>query len=308
MDFSLILPVYNEENNIDELCARIKKVVKDLRKSVELIFVNDASTDSTLAKLMILRQKNKSIKIINFSRNFGHQVAVTAGLQYASGKFIGILDADLQDPPELLPKMFQLLKKGNDVVYAVRKKRKENILKKFAYGIFYRILQNISDTHIPVDSGDFCVMTKQVLEAINSLPERNRFVRGLRSWVGFKQIGFVYERRSRHAGKSKYSFGGLIKLAFDGFFSFSYIPLRIMFILGLVALSVSLIGVIMVVYAKFFTNNYRNVPGFATTIILVMFIGGLQLFSLGLVGEYMSRMYDEIKHRPQYIIQSKIGF
>jgi len=218
------------------------------------------------------------------------------------------MDGDLQDPPEILPDLFELVKKGNDVVYAIRKKRKENIFKRTAYGIFYKILQYISNIPIPPDSGDFCVMTKQVALMLNSLPERNRFVRGLRCWVGFKQIGYEYEREARYGGNSKYSIGKLIKLAFDGFFSFSYTPLRAMFVLGLIALAMSFLGVISAVYFKFFTNNYKQVPGFATTIILVMFIGGLQLFSLGLVGEYMGRMYDEMKRRPQYIIKSKVGF
>ena len=235
-------------------------------------------------------------------------MAVSAGLQHAKGKNVAVLDADLQDPPEVLPHFFDKLNSGYDVVYAIRKKRKEGFLKKAAYSTFYRILQKLSNIYIPLDSGDFCVMNDRVIKAVNSLPERNRFVRGLRSWVGFKQIGIEYERSSRNAGESKYSFTGLLKLAFDGIFSFSFAPLQLMFYLGSIALLLSVIGSIVAIYLRFFTTAYTEVPGFATTIILIMFIGGLQMFSMGIMGEYMRRVYDEVKQRPQFIIDSKIGF
>ncbi len=308
MNYSIILPVLNEEGNIDTLYARVKSVMDSLKGEYELIFVNDGSYDSTKNMLYKLHKKDSTVKVINFSRNFGHQVAVSAGLQHSKGKYVAVLDADLQDPPEVLPQFFKKLNAGYDVVYAIRKNRKESAFKRFAYSLFYRILQKLSNIYIPLDSGDFCVMNERVARAINSLPERNRFVRGLRSWVGFKQIGIEYERSGRNAGESKYSFTGLLKLAFDGIFSFSFAPLQLMFYIGLLALLLSVIGSIIAVYLRFFTSAYKEVPGFATTIILIMFIGGLQMFSMGIMGEYIRRVYDEVKQRPQFIIDSKFGF
>ncbi len=308
MNYSIILPVFNEQENINNLYERVKPIMDSLKGEYELIFINDGSYDSTKEILQSLHEKDNHVKVINFSRNFGHQVAVSAGLQHAKGKNVAVLDADLQDPPEVLPHFFDKLNSGYDVVYAIRKKRKEGFLKKAAYSTFYRILQKLSNIYIPLDSGDFCVMNDRVIKAVNSLPERNRFVRGLRSWVGFKQIGIEYERSSRNAGESKYSFTGLLKLAFDGIFSFSFAPLQLMFYLGSIALLLSVIGSIVAIYLRFFTTAYTEVPGFATTIILIMFIGGLQMFSMGIMGEYMRRVYDEVKQRPQFIIDSKIGF
>lgn len=308
MKYSFVLPVYNEEENINGLYNRLAKVMNQLKDDYELIFVNDGSSDQTLHVLAELHQKHKNVKIINFSRNFGHQTAVTAGLHYATGERIVVLDADLQDPPEILPKFFGKLDEGYDVVYAVRKNRKENPLLQLLYSLFYRILKIIAHIDIPLDSGDFCVMRKKVVDAINSLPERNRFVRGLRSWVGYKQIGLAYERNARNAGKSKYNISKLMKLAFDGIFSFSYVPLQIMFSVGLVSLLLSIAGSLIAIYMRFFTTAYKQVPGFATTTILIMFVGGLQLFSLGVMGEYMRRVYDEVKQRKPYIIESLVGF
>ncbi len=308
MKYSVILPVYNEQENLDFLYERVTKVLVSLKKEYEIIFINDGSHDKTKNILEDLHKKNNNIKIINFSRNFGHQTAVTAGLDFASGEEVAILDADLQDPPEILPIFFAKLNEGYDVVYAIRKKRKENIFKKLAYSFFYKILHLIANVDIPLDSGDFCVLSRRMVKTINSFPERNRFIRGLRSWAGFKQIGLEYEREKRLAGKSKYGLKKLFKLAFDGIFSFSFIPLQIMFVLGSLSLFLSIIGVFWAIYMKFFTTAYNRVPGFATTTILIMFVGGLQLFSIGIMGEYLRRVYDEVKQRPQYIIESKLGF
>jgi dolichol-phosphate mannosyltransferase len=303
--YSIILPVYNEAQNIFQIYKRTKNVLRKLRNTHEFIFINDGSRDTSFIQLQKLHRQDKTVKIINFSRNFGHQTAVTAGLQFAQGKYVAILDADLQDPPEVLPEFFNKLEEGYDTVYAIRRKRKEHIVKRFLYSTFYRLLKFISTTDIPLDSGDFCVMNSRVVRAINSLPERNRFIRGIRSWVGFKSIGIEYERAARYAGNSKYTYTKLMKLAFDGLFSFSYVPLQLMFAFGLISLAFSFIGILIVFYLRFFTNTL--VPGFATTIILVLFIGGLQLFSFGIVGEYVRRIYDEIKQRPQYIIESLVG-
>lgn len=308
MKYSVILPVYNEQENLNSLYKRVTKILVDLKKEYEVIFINDGSHDKTKDILEDLHKKNNNIKIINFSRNFGHQTAVTAGLDFASGEVVAILDADLQDPPEILPKFFTKLDEGYDVVYAIRKKRKENIFKRITYSLFYKILHTIASVDIPLDSGDFCVLSGRMVKTINSFPERNRFIRGLRSWAGFKQIGLEYEREKRFAGTSKYGLRKLFKLAFDGIFSFSFIPLQIMFVLGSVSLFLSIMGIFWAIYMKFFTTAYNRVPGFATTTILIMFVGGLQLFSIGIMGEYLRRVYDEVKQRPQYIIESKIGF
>lgn len=307
MNYSIIIPVYNEEKNIETLYERLAKVLKIIKRDYELIFINDGSSDATLFKLNELHIKDNEVKIVNFSRNFGHQMAVSAGLKYAQGELVAVIDADLQDPPELLPKFFKKAEEGYDVVYAIRKKRKESFLMKLTYVTYYRFLKMIADINIPLDSGDFCVMKKRVVDAINLLPERNRFIRGIRTWVGFKQIGIEYERETRFAGESKYNFKKLLKLAFDGIFSFSYAPFKFMFYLGLFALIFSVLGGVWVFYMKFFTTNYNRVPGFATTITLLIFIGGLQLFSMGVMGEYIKRIYDEIKQRPPYIIESTVG-
>lgn len=308
MEYSIILPIYNEEQNLPHLYKRVSQVMEKLGGDFELIFINDGSTDKTSLLLKQFHEKNKKVKVINFSRNFGHQTAVTAGLHHISGDYIAVLDGDLQDPPEVLPDFFGKAKKGFDVVYAIRKKRKENIFLKICYSLFYKILHRVADIDIPLDSGDFCVMSKRVVQAINSLPERNRFVRGLRSWTGYKQTGLFYERDKRFAGESKYNLQKMFKLAFDGIFSFSYIPLQAMFFLGSISLLLSILGSLWAIYERFFTVNYNRVPGFATTIILIMFVGGLQMFSIGVMGEYLRRVYDEVKQRPQYIIESKIGF
>lgn len=308
MKYSVIVPIYNEQENLSSLYKRVIEVLINLKKEYEVIFINDGSYDKTENILEDFHKKNNNIKIINFSRNFGHQTAVTAGLDFASGEQVAILDADLQDPPEILPKFFAKLDEGYDVVYAIRKKRKENIFKKIAYVLFYKILHLIASVDIPLDSGDFCVLSRRMVKTINSFPERNRFIRGLRSWAGFKQIGLEYEREKRLAGKSKYGLKKLFKLAFDGIFSFSFVPLQIMFVLGSLSLFLSIMGIFWAVYMKFFTTAYNRVPGFATTTILIMFVGGLQLFSIGIMGEYLRRVYDEVKQRPQYIIESKIGF
>lgn len=318
MKYSIILPVYNEQENLQQLYERISKVMGKLRPKVdrpmgdktsyELIFVNDGSTDRTREQLEALNKKDSMVKIVHFSRNFGHQTAVSAGLKYCSGEMVAILDSDLQDPPEVLPEFFKKLDSGYDTVYAIRKNRKESVWKRIAYSSYYRILKALANVDIPLDSGDFCVMSRRMIDAINSLPERNRFVRGLRSWVGFKQIGLAYDRDARSAGESKYTMSKLFKLASDGIFSFSYVPLQGITWIGFLGILFSVVGTLWAGYQKFFTPNYNAVPGFATTVILIMFIGGLQLFSLGVVGEYMRRMYDEIKARPQYIIDSTVGF
>jgi len=308
MKYSLVLPIFNEEENLKVLYERLIKSLKPLKGTFEFIFVDDGSTDKSLELLMSFRKRDKQVKIISFSRNFGHQTAVTAGLDHVTGDCIAVLDADLQDPPEVLQTFFSKLNEGYDVVYAIRRRRKENVFKKLMYTIFYRLLRMSANIYIPLDSGDFCVMKKRVVDVLVTMQERNRFVRGLRSWAGFKQIGLEYDRATRYAGKSKYTTGKLFKLAFDGLFSFTYVPLRFLTIVGFLTFLLSVLGSLFAIYLKYFTNNYDAVPGFATTVILIMFMGGLNMFSIGLVGEYVGRIFDEVKQRPKYVIESKIGF
>lgn len=306
MIYSIIIPVYNEAENIEALYARLSTVMKKMSKPYELLFVNDGSQDTTGNILRSLHSKDAQVKVINFSRNFGHQMAVTAGLTYCTGEYIAVIDADLQDPPEILPQFFAKLESGNDAVYAVRTHRKEGFMKRISYFLFYRILRKVANISIPLDSGDFCVMRKRVVEAINTMPERNRFIRGLRSFVGFTQVGIEYERDKRVSGKSKYTFRKLMRLAFDGIVSFSYVPLQVLTVVGFLFFILSIVGSLVTVYFKLFTSVY--IPrGFPTTIITIMFIGGVNMLALGIIGEYIGRIYDEVKRRHPYIIESSLG-
>lgn len=300
MKISIILPVYNEEENIQPIYERVTAVLQKLTKAYEIIFVNDGSRDRTAELLITLQKKDTYVRVLTFTRNFGHQAAVTAGLDHCTGDYVAILDADLQDPPEVLPEFLKKLEDGYDVVYAIRTSRKENFFKRVAYSGFYRLLKAVSNIDIPLDSGDFCVMTRRVVLTMRKLPERNRFVRGIRSWVGFKQTGLAYERAERHAGNSKYTFRKLLQLATDGILSFSYIPLRLMTFGGLFAFFMSIVGVFVALYLRLFTHTF--VPGFATTVVLLMFSGGLIMLGLGIIGEYIARIYDEVKQRPPYVL------
>jgi dolichol-phosphate mannosyltransferase len=255
-----------------------------------------------------IHNSDQRVRIVNLSRNFGHQTAITAGLDYASGDIVAIMDSDLQDPPEVLPAFFQKQREGYDVVYAIRKNRKEGVLKKAAYTIFYRLLQRIANINIPLDSGDFCVISRRALNTLKSIPERNRFLRGLRGWIGFKQIGMEYDRDKRFAGEAKYTFSKLLKLAFDGFVSFSYMPLRLASILGLIVSALSFIGILIIFYLSFLTSKTLSVPGWASVAVIILFLGGVQLVTIGIIGEYIGRVYDEVKQRPLYVVQDVIGF
>ncbi len=306
VEISIIAPVFNEEVVVEEFYNRVVNVLSKISTSFEIIFIDDGSTDKTLYKIKKLSERDSSIKAISFSRNFGHSMAISAGLDNAQGEAVIILDGDLQDPPEILPEFINKWKEGYDVVYGIRTRRKEWFGKRLTYWLFYRILKKLSNLKIPVDAGDFCLMDKAVVESIRSLPERNRFIRGLRSWVGFKQYGLVYERSSRFAGVTKYPLGKLIKLATDAIFSFSDIPLKIATWLGFIIAGGSFIAILAVLYAKVFWGALPP-RGFASTVIVILFLGGVQLISIGVLGEYVARIYEEVKHRPLYIIREKIG-
>ena len=302
---SFVIPVYNEEKTLLELYERIKKVIEELRVRYQILFVDDGSQDRSVQILQSLCEKDAGIQVILFSRNFGHQTAVTAGLHYATGDAVVVMDSDLQDPPEIIPQFVQKWQEGYQVVYGIRKKRKEHIFLRIMYALFYRMLKTVSTIEIPLDAGDFCLMDKKIVKLLNSIPERNRFVRGIRSWVGFNQIGIPYERDKRFGGESKYSLGKLIKLALDGFVSFSYAPLRFASYTGFSVSAFSLIYGLGTFFQKIFTNT--TVPGYTTTIIMICFIGGVQLITLGIIGDYLGRIYDEVKNRPLYIVRGILG-
>jgi dolichol-phosphate mannosyltransferase len=310
---SIVIPVFNEEENILQLYERLVSAAPSWDLAFEVILVDDGSSDKTLGLLRQLHQQDARFKYISFSRNFGHQTAVSAGLRYTKGNVIAVMDADLQDPPEELYRFLHKWEQGYQVIYGIRTKRKENIFKRSAYHLFYRILAWCSSIDIPLDSGDFCVMDRSVVDWLNALPERNRFVRGLRSWVGYRQIGIPYERHMRLAGEVKYTFQKLLRLAFDGIINFSYRPLQISGTFGLLVCLLSFIGIIFVVLHrildfKVFGYSPQDVPGFTSLVLAVLFIGGVQLLTMGLFGEYLGRIFDEVKQRPLYIVKEQEGF
>ena len=302
---SLVFPVYNEEEVLPMLYERVRRALTQLPYEVEVILVNDGSRDRSLELMTRYHQEDPRFKIVDFSRNFGHQVAITAGMDAAGGDAVILMDADLQDPPELLPQFLKTWEDGYHVVYAARKTRQEHALKQFAYRAFYRILQKISNIPIPLDSGDFCLMDRVVVDTIKSMDERHRFVRGLRSWVGFRQIGLEYDRDKRQAGEVKYTFSKLMKLALDGIFSFSYFPLQLASYTGFAVSGLSFFAIAVYLYKKLFVGHEPQ--GFPTLVTVVLFLGGIQLISLGVIGEYIGRIYDEVKHRPTYIVRRAYG-
>lgn len=304
--YSVVIPVYNEHETIPTLFERVRAVIDTFDAAAEVILVDDGSVDDSWRILEGLHERDPRFKCLSLSRNFGHQVAVTAGLDHARGKAIMVLDGDLQDPPEVLPDLIRRWKDGYDVVYAVRTKRKENIFKRAAYALFYRLLKQLSDLDIPLDSGDFCLIDRKVLAAMKMMPERNRFVRGIRTWVGYRQTGCTYERDRRFAGGSKYTFRKLVALAYDGIFSVSTLPLRLAVHLGFALSLAAIAGAIWVVYEKIFRGI--ALVGWASTMTVMTLLGGFMLSTLGVIGEYVSRIYQEVKQRPIYFLKGKMGY
>ena len=305
---SVVIPMYYEEEVANECYNRIKNVMSKLNNySYEIIFINDGSKDKTLEILTDISNTDKNVKIISFSRNFGHQAAVTAGIKYVSGDVVLIIDADLQDPPELLPEMLKLWESGNEVIYGKRKCRKgESKFKLLTAKIFYNTLNALSDVDIPKDTGDFRLVDKKVIDVINTLPEHNKFLRGLFSWVGFEQYAFEYERQERFAGKTKYPLKKMLKLAADGIISFSTKPLKLLGGLGLLSILISFIILIYAVLS--FTFSWNNITaGWTSIMVAITFFAGVQLLSIWMISEYIGRIYDETKQRPQYIIDKTIN-
>jgi glycosyltransferase involved in cell wall biosynthesis len=302
---SVVVPVYNEEANLDALVARLERAFEGSGVDYEVVLVNDGSRDRSAEMLRAHHARNPRLKCIMLSRNFGHQVAVTCGLDHAQGDAVIVMDGDLQDPPEVLPGMIARWREGFDVVYAVRRRRKEGWAKVVAYKAFYWVLNRVSYLDIPLDSGDFSLMDRRVVDLLASMPERNRFVRGLRTWVGLRQTGFEYERDARYAGESKYSFTKLVRLAFDGLVSYSFAPLRLVSNLGMLVSLSALVYMVYLMLARLFGD--LTIQGWTSTVVIVLFLGGIQLLSLGIIGEYIGRIFDEVKQRPQYVIGDSLG-
>lgn len=300
--YSIIAPIYNEIDNLPELYRRVKEVMDSSGEPWELILVDDGSTDGSTEKIRELAHMDKAVRPVVFARNFGHQVAITAGWDYARGDAIVIIDADLQDPPETILELAGKWKEGYEVVYAVRVEREgESWFKKFTAAMFYRIIYSITDVKIPVDTGDFRLMDRKVVDVLKQMKERHRFPRGMSAWVGFKQIGVTYKRAARVAGVTKYPFRKMFKLALNAITGFSYFPLQVATFFGFVSAGVSILAIPVVAALRLAGSHFFE--GQTTTLISVLFLGGVQLISLGILGEYVGRLYDEAKGRPLYIVR-----
>ena len=305
-DVSVVVPLYNEEAVFHLLIERLKNVISNISFTCEIVLVNDGSSDKTAEMIEQICKENACFTAVLLSRNYGHQIAVSAGLEFAKGrKAVMIIDGDLQDPPELIQDFYTLIESGIDVVYAIRKNRKESFLKKLAYKSYYRLQKKISNFHIPIDSGDFSMLSRRVVDIMNEMPEQSRYLRGMRAWVGFKQVGFEYDRDDRKAGNSKYSWKKLFELAFNGLFNFSDFPVKFITRLGFITVFISLTYFAYNVYRKIY---YNDVPqGFTATILAIILFSGVQLISLGVIGEYVLRIYNQVKKRPLFVVDKIIA-
>ena len=314
---SIVIPVYNEKEALQQLRERLLETIESWRNSgwdfaVEILLIDDGSLDGSKEIMDKFAEENPHFKIIHLSRNFGHQEALSAGLAFSSGDCVAVLDADLQDPPELIGTFLQKWISGIDIVYGVRRNRKEGIFKRASYAIFYRVLRRLANTDIPLDSGDFCLMDRKVVEVLNRLPEKIRFVRGLRSWAGFKQHGVEYDRDERKYGETKYTFRKLVRLAFTGLFGFSTIPLRVATTIGFITmfLGFTLAAIMIIMYfgnVTFLGHKPSEVAGFTSLFSGLMIFSGFQLLALGIIGEYIGMLYFETKGRPNYVIDYIVG-
>jgi polyisoprenyl-phosphate glycosyltransferase len=300
--FSIVAPIYNELENIPELYRRVQDVMSRLGAPWELVLVDDGSSDGSTETIRTLAQEDQHVRPVIFARNFGHQVAISAGWDYARGEAIIIMDADLQDPPEVIPELIAKWRAGFEVVYAVRSEREgESWFKKTTAALFYRIVHRITDVKIPVDSGDFRLMDRKVVDVLKTMRERYRFPRGMSAWVGFRQVGVPYKRAERFSGTTKYPFSKMVKLALNAITGFSYFPLQLATYFGFVSAGLSIIAIPVVIVMRLI--GHGAFLGQATTLIAVLFLGGVQLISLGVLGEYLGRIYDEVKGRPLYIVR-----
>jgi len=305
--FSVVVPAYNEQDVISETYARLTKVMTGLGESYELIFINDGSKDNTAQIIAEYCKTDPSVRLINLSRNFGHMSAITAGMENAHGRAVFIIDADLQDPPEIFPQMVEKWKEGYHVVYGKRIKRKgESVFKKISASLFYWFIRHMTSVDLPSDTGEFRLIDRKVCDAVNDLPEKHRYIRGLVSWVGFKQAPVEYVREKRFAGVTKYPLRKMISFAIDAISSFSYKPLKLATILGFSISILSFLYIIYIIYQRFFTD--QTITGWASTMAVILFTQGIVLMILGLMGEYIGRIYSELKDRPHYIIQEVIEY
>jgi glycosyltransferase involved in cell wall biosynthesis len=307
VELSVVVPLYNEELNIDYLFERLVTVLSRLNMKYEIICVNDGSKDNTLERLIEYHHQNPEIKVVNLSRNYGKEIALSAGLDYANGNAVVPIDADLQDPPELIAELVEKWREGYDVVYATRRSREgESWVKRFTANVFYRTLDSISSVPIPRDTGDFRLLDRRVVDALKQMPERNRFMKGLFAWVGFKQTSVLYDRPSRYKGETTWNYWQLWNLAIDGFTSFSFIPLKVWSYIGLlVAMPSFFYATFLVIRTLIFGVDF---PGYASIMVAILFLGGVQLVSLGIIGEYIGRVYEEVKRRPLYLVRESYGF
>ncbi|RMG87346.1 MAG: glycosyltransferase [Chloroflexi bacterium] len=306
--FSIVAPIYNEEGNIQPLYERIREVMDSTGESWELVAVNDGSRDNSLPLLLSLAEQDKRVKVVNFARNFGHQVAVTAGIDFAQGDAVVLIDADLQDPPEVILDLIAKWREGYEVVYAIRDERQgETWFKKFTAGIFYRVIYRITDIDIPLDTGDFRLMDRKVVQVLRQMREHNRFIRGMTSWVGFKQTGVHYVRHARYWGETKYPLGKMIRFALDAITGFSYFPLQIIGHVSLVMAFLAILAGIVISLLRL-TQGPEFFGGQATTIVLLLLLSSFQLFFLYVLGQYVARIYDDVRHRPLYVVASTTGF
>lgn len=304
--FSVVAPVYNEEALLPEFYRRTVAVMEQLGEPFEMVLVNDGCVDRSPEIMRQLHIQDPRVKVINFSRNFGHQLAITAGADYARGAAVIVIDSDLQDPPEVIPDLVVRWREGYQVVYAMRAEREgETWFKKTTASLFYRLIASITNVDIPIDTGDFRLMDRRVVDALNGMREYNRFMRGLSVWVGFRQIGVPYKRAARTEGTTKFSLQKMLRFAFDGIASFSYLPLQIATYLGFFIAGLSVVGIILAIILRL--NGSEAFEGQATTLVCVLFIGGVQLIVMGVFGEYLGRIYDEVKRRPLYIVDETLG-
>jgi len=305
--YSIVAPCWNEEGNLPELYRRIKEVMTQTGETWELVLINDGSTDRTLELMQELHAANPHVHYVDFARNFGHQIAVTAGMDYAQGDAVILIDSDLQDPPELILEMVEKWKEGYKVVYAVRSERKgETWFKLFTAQLFYRLIYRITDVNIPLDTGDFRLMDRKVVNRMKQMKEHRRFIRGMTSWVGFKQTGVNYVREERFAGETKYPLRKMVKFATDAITGFSYFPLQLATFIGFIIAALTVPFMFVVIGARLSGN--QAFEGQATTLVMVLFLGGIQLISLGIIGEYLGRIYDEVRGRPLYVVNDAVGF
>jgi polyisoprenyl-phosphate glycosyltransferase len=305
--YSIVIPVYNEAEVLPALYDRLTRVLEALIEPYELIFVDDGSQDDSPLLLRDIQARDERVKFLSLSRNFGHQIAITAGLDYSSGQAAVVMDADLQDPPEVIPRLIEQWRKGYDIVFAVRAKRQgDGLFKRATAAIFYRLFRRMTATEIPLDAGDFRLMSRRAVEVLQSLRERNRFIRGLAGWVGFPQTSVSFVRDVRQAGETKYPLKKMLRFALNGLMSFSLVPLQLASYFGFLISSIAFFYIAYAIGLKLFTD--RVVLGWTSVMVAVLFLGGVQLISLGIIGEYIGRIYEEVKQRPLYVVDEAKGF